>query len=155
MVIQMDFNIKVSTHPIVCYETESIYEVAKKMKQYDIGFIPVANKKKQIIGVMTDRDIVTRALSNQEKKSCKIQDYMTKHVYSIEKDKKITDAIEKMKKEKVTRLLVTDQKKLVGIISLFDLMKEKNAKLIFDVLKDIKRKETIVQIDTKIDDFYL
>ena len=30
MVIQMDFNIKVSTHPIVCYETESIYEVAKK-----------------------------------------------------------------------------------------------------------------------------
>ena len=60
-----------------------------------------------------------------------------------------------MKKEKVTRLLVTDQKKLVGIISLFDLIKEKDAKLIFDVLKDIKRKETIVQIDTKIDDFYL
>ena len=60
-----------------------------------------------------------------------------------------------MKKEKVTRLLVSDEKKLVGIVSLFDLMKDEEAKSIFEALKDMKRKETIVQMDAEIDEFYL
>lgn len=153
--IKMDFNIKVSTQPIVCYETDSIEDVAKKMQQYEIGFLPVANKEKQIIGVITDRDIVIRALANREKKNCQIKDYMTKHVCAIEKNKKIKDAIQMMKKEKVTRLLVSDEKKLVGIVSLFDLMKDEEAKSIFEALKDMKRKETIVQMDAEIDEFYL
>ncbi len=151
----MDFNIKVSTQPIVCYETDTIEQVAKKMRQYEIGFMPVANKEKQIVGVITDRDIVIRALANHEKKNCQIKDYMTKHVCSIEKTKKVKDAIQMMNKEKVIRLLVSDQKKIVGIVSLFDLMKDEEANTIFEALKDMKKKETIVQMDSKIDDFYL
>lgn len=151
----MDFNVKVSTSLIVCYEHHTIYEVAKKMEQYQIGFLPVISKEKQVIGVITDRDIVVRAIANKEKGSTPIKDYITKKICSIEKKETITDAIAMMKKEKITRLLVTDNKKLVGIVSLFDLLQEKENKHIFEALKEIKRKETIVQMEPEIDEFYL
>ena len=41
----------------------SLNELANTMKKYDIGFVPIANKNK-IVGVLTDRDIVTRILAN-------------------------------------------------------------------------------------------
>lgn len=151
----MDFNVKVSTSIVVCYEHQTIYEVAKKMEQYQIGFLPVVSKEKQVIGVITDRDIVVRAIANKEKNSTQIKDYITKKVCSIEKQKKVEDAIYLMKKEKITRLLVTDNKQLVGIVSLFDLLQEKDNKHIFEALKEIKRKETIVQIEPEVDEFYL
>lgn len=154
-VIFMDLNVKVSTNLIVCYETDSIYTVAKKMEQYEVGFLPVSDKEKHIIGVITDRDIVVRALANKEKNSSKIGDYMTKHIFSIEKTETMDDAISMMKKEKITRLLVTDNKKIVGIVSMFDLLAEKKESCVFEALKNIKRKETIIQMEPEIDEFYL
>lgn len=45
----MDMNVKVSTNPIVCYETDTIGMVAEKMKEYEIGFLPVVNKEKRLL----------------------------------------------------------------------------------------------------------
>ena len=64
----MDMNVKVSTNPIVCYETDTIGMVAEKVKEYEIGFLPVVNKEKKVVGVITDRDLVIRAIANKEKK---------------------------------------------------------------------------------------
>ena len=151
----MDMNVKVSTNPIVCYETDTIGMVAEKMKEYEIGFLPVVNKEKKVVGVITDRDLVIRAIANKEKKNCQVKDYMTKHVCAIDKKKSIKEALEMMKKETVTRLLVTDEKKLVGIVSLFDFLKEDQAKSIFETLKNMKKKETLIQLEPQVDEFYL
>ena len=52
---------------IVCVRPEtSIAQVAKQMRQADVGSIPVCDDKGHILGIITDRDIVVRALSEDE-----------------------------------------------------------------------------------------
>ena len=50
---------------ITANKNESIYDIAKKMKEYDIGLIPICDKKK-IIGILTDRDICIKILANKD-----------------------------------------------------------------------------------------
>ena len=56
------------TSDLIVYDiNSSLNELANIMKKYDIGFVPIANKNK-IVGVLTDRDIVTRILANNDNK---------------------------------------------------------------------------------------
>ena len=61
-------NIKdiMSSNLITCDKDATLNDVSIKMKNYDIGFIPISDEKK-IIGVITDRDIVVNALANNSK----------------------------------------------------------------------------------------
>lgn len=103
---------------IVVDKNADIYEVANLMKENDIGFIPVSDNKK-IIGVITDRDIVVKIIAN---KDTKINNYISKKLITCN----ITDSIEtilfKLSKNKIKRILVEDNQKVIGIISLSDIL---------------------------------
>lgn len=45
---------------IICYETDSIEEVAREMKEYKIGGLPVFNSDEELVGIVTVEDIVFR-----------------------------------------------------------------------------------------------
>ena len=87
----------------------SLNELANTMKKYDIGFVPIANKNK-IVGVLTDRDIVTRILANNDNK---IDGYLTTELITIDSNDEISKAINLMTKHKIKRLLVVENNKLV------------------------------------------
>ncbi len=136
--------------------TNSIAEIATMMKKYDIGFMPISDQKK-IIGVITDRDIVVNALSNNCSQNDIIDKYIIKNIISIEQDKKIEDAIKLMGEKKVRRLIVTHDNKMTGILSLADIIKSNECKdLIIDNLQkifEINRNDDLFK--TEIDEFYL
>ena len=140
---------------VVNYNT-SLKETATLMKQYDIGFVPIHQVSK-IVGVFTDRDLVVRARANGEHFDDTFLKYMTKNPISIDKTKSLEDALSLMGEKKVKRLLVTYQKKLVGIVSLSDLIHtEMDDKKIVDNLKKIwEIYKNIDTYDTEIDAFYL
>lgn len=115
---------------------DSLVDAARLMREYDTGFIPIA-KEKKIIGVITDRDIVINCISNNEK-DCKLEDYMTRNLVSIDKNESIEKAIELMGKHKIKRLLVNDNGYLAGIVSLSDIIRTDIDKdLIIDNLRTI------------------
>lgn len=127
----------------------SLDDVAKIMKKYDIGFIPI-NKENKIIGVLTDRDIVVKILANNDNK---IDGYLSKPI-DIDINKNINDALILMEKHKIKRLLVSDNNKLVGIVSLSDILnKDIN---VFETIKEIfsinRNTDTYI---TKVNEFYL
>ena len=140
---------------VVNYNT-SLKETATLMKQYDIGFVPIHQGSK-IVGVITDRDIVVSATANGAHFDDTVLKYMTKNPISIDKTKSLEDALSLMGEKKVKRLLVTYQKKLVGIVSLSDLIHtEMDDKKIVDNLKKIwEIYKNIDTYDTEIDAFYL
>ena len=111
---------------IVLNVDSNIYDVAKVMKERDIGFIPIS-KNHKIIGVLTDRDIVTKILANNDDK---ISGYLSTDLIKISYNQTIEEALKKMKEHKIKRLLVEKNKKLVGILSLSDLINEDSNKLI-------------------------
>lgn len=140
---------------IVVNKNDKVWEVAKKMKEYNIGFIPVVNNSK-IIGIITDRDIIVNSISNNNDKNESIDNYINKNIIYIDLNKKITEALNLMKKNKIKRLIVTNDKKIVGIISLSDIL---TTNFDDEILKTIKSIWTINEkekyIDAQIDDFYL
>lgn len=139
----------ISKDLIVVDINNNVQEVSEIMKKYDIGFVPVS-KDNKIVGVLTDRDIVVKILANKDDK---IESYISKPIY-IDINKDLNDALELMKKHKIKRLLVSENDKLIGILSLSDLLNT-NINTI-DTIKEIfsinKNSDTYI---TKVNEFYL
>jgi len=153
MVIEMKIKDIMTKDLIIAKESDTISKIAEWMKKYDVGFIPIARDKK-IIGVITDRDIVVKALANGAKPNTEVSNYMSENVITIEVEKSIDSLFETMKKNKVKRILVTDHKRLVGIVSLSDLLD--NEQKLLETVKEIwqirKNDDTFL---VEIDEFYL
>lgn len=132
--------------------SDTIYDISKKMKEYDIGFLPITDDNK-IIGIITDRDIVVNNIYNETEH---IKDLIHKNVITISKDDTIVDAATMMKKNKIKRLIVTDKNKVVGIVSLSDLAPKLDKDLFietFTSIYEINRNDD--QFNNDIDDIYL
>ena len=99
----------------------SIYEVSLLMKNYNIGFIPITEQNK-VIGVITDRDIVIKAISNSSNTNTNIENYITKKIIYLEQNHDIEDCLKLMSKHKVKRIIITNKGKMIGIISISDII---------------------------------
>ncbi|MGA4720385.1 CBS domain-containing protein [Fictibacillus nanhaiensis] len=99
---------------------DNVYEVAVKMKKDDVGVIPVCEND-QIIGVITDRDIVVRGVAEKRPGSTKVTDVMSENLYTGSLDMTAEEAADLMADKQIRRLPIVENNKLVGIISLGDL----------------------------------
>jgi len=138
---------------VVMDRDSDIKEVGEVMHKYDLGFIPI-NDENKIIGVVTDRDIVTKVISNSDSK---IESYITKDLITINVDSSLEDVIDLMGQKKVKRLLVEQDNKLVGIISFADLLTtDMGDELILENLRKIyeinRNSDTYI---TGVDEFVL
>lgn len=97
-----------------------INEIALQMKSLDIGSIPVCEQGNKAVGIVTDRDIVIRSLS-QGKMQANAQDVMTSALIFATPDMNAHEAAEMMAKHQIRRLPVVENGKLVGIVSIGDL----------------------------------
>jgi len=96
-------------------------DVAAEMKKRDIGVLPVVDKDR-LVGMITDRDIAVRGISQGHGPEASVGDVMSTEVkYCFESDE-IGDLAQTMADEQIRRLPVLNEKKrLVGIVSLGDL----------------------------------
>lgn len=86
----------------------TLREAARKMDEMDCGFLPVGTKD-DIQGIITDRDIVVRAVAQgKDVATEKVKDYMTTEVYSCTEEDTLEQAAEEMRKQQVGRLVVRD-----------------------------------------------
>ena len=106
---------------------EKISEVAKLMKDNDIGCIPICDKQNQVVGFITDRDIVIRCVaSNNNCSQTQVSEVMQKHVIKTTSDTDIESATKTMEENQIRRLPVIDNGKIVGILSMGDLARCEN-----------------------------
>ncbi len=98
-----------------------VSDLAKKMRQHDIGALPVGEDDK-LIGMVTDRDIVCRGLVNgKDVMQLTARDLMTDKIVWCRDDEDLDDAIRIMEAKRIRRLPVIDKsKRMVGMLSLGD-----------------------------------
>jgi len=117
----------------------TITQAAQKMKSQDVGILPV-EKGNQIVGVITDRDIVTRVLAEKlDPDTTQVDKVMSYNVISCYEDDDIHQAAELMEEKQIRRLLVlgTDDS-LTGILSISDFAtKSNNVHLSFEVFEKV------------------
>ncbi|WP_424765880.1 CBS domain-containing protein [Paenibacillus sp. sgz302251] len=109
-----------TTDCITAAPQDNIYELAVKMKQHDIGFIPIVEGKK-LIGVVTDRDLVIRGYAEKHSGSTAVSEVITGNVETITPDTTTDEAAERMAASQIRRLPVVDNGELVGILAIGDL----------------------------------
>ena len=100
----------------------TITEIARRMRSEDIGSVPVAHNDR-LIGMVTDRDIVTRAVADDgEIARTTARQVMSASVLYCFADESVASVLKNMGENQVRRLPVVDRdKRLVGIVSLGDL----------------------------------
>ena len=118
----------------------TLQEAAKKMKSKDLGAIPVYEGDR-LIGMVTDRDIATRAVAEgRDTSRSTVRDVMSQGVVYVFEDQDIREAAQIMKEHQVRRLIVLDRdKRLVGIVSLGDLAVEGDQRVASRALKGISQ----------------
>ena len=114
----MTRNVKTATREM------SLRDVAGLMRDGDMGSIPVVEDGK-LVGIVTDRDIVVRAIADGRDVFTLIGEVMTTEVFSVRENNFAFEAIRLMGDKQVRRVpIVNDAGELVGIIAMADVALE-------------------------------
>ncbi|GIP39791.1 CBS domain-containing protein [Paenibacillus sp. J31TS4] len=109
-----------STDIVTVSPQDNVYEIAVKMKQHDIGFIPVVEGRK-LIGVVTDRDLVIRGYAEKHSGSTAVEKVISRDTETVDPDTTVDDAARLMAKHKIRRLPVVENGELVGVVAIGDM----------------------------------
>lgn len=121
-----------------CESTDSLLTASKKMRERNIGVVPV-RENGRIVGMLTDRDIIIRAVAlDRNPSQTQIKDAMTENIVSCKPDDSIEHAARIMEEYKVRRLIVQDQDgRATGVISLGDLAVYAGESLSGEALREV------------------
>jgi CBS domain-containing protein len=102
----------------------SLADAARKMRDLDVGIIPVVESdgNRRLRGVITDRDIAIRAVADgRDANSTRVSEVMTTNVETCNKNDPVQNVLRLMEREQVRRVPITDREgRLVGIIAQAD-----------------------------------
>jgi CBS domain-containing protein len=112
-----------SRPPITAKENETVAGVSKLMGKHDIGCVIIIDKLGNPAGIITERDIVQRvAARNVLPSELKVGQTMSKPVATISPRASVNEAAKIMNHKKIRRLAVIDEGKLVGIVTMKDIL---------------------------------
>ena len=95
---------------------------AQKMRDLNIGFLPVCDPARKVLGTVTDRDLAIRLLAEDRPSSVPVTDLMTQPVVTCRPDDDIRTVQKLMGQHHKSRIVVVDESgRAVGIISLSDI----------------------------------
>jgi CBS domain-containing protein len=115
---------EVMTRSVECTSPNAtLQDAARRMRELDVGPLPVCGESDRLVGMLTDRDIVVRAVAEGlDPSTARVRDVMTPSVIYCFEDQDVTEAAQLMKENQVRRLVVLNRdKRLIGIVSLGDL----------------------------------
>ena len=130
---------------VVLQPDDSLQSAAKKMRERNIGFLPVCDGE-ELIGVISDRDITIRALADGMDVNIMLgRDMMTSPAIYCFDDQDVSEVAKLMEENQIRRLVVLnrDDKKLVGVVSLGDLARNESANRSGKVLQKVSEPDGI------------
>jgi CBS domain-containing protein len=135
---------------VVLQPDDSLQSAAKKMRDRNIGFLPVCDGE-ELIGVISDRDITIRALADGMDVNIMLgRDLMTVPAIYCFDDQDIREAAKIMEENQIRRLVVLsrEDRRLVGVVSLGDLARNDSADRSGQVLQKVSEPESTEKTDT-------
>jgi CBS domain-containing protein len=127
--------------PACCSPGTTLDQVARMMVQHDCGEIPVINSANRPIGVVTDRDIVCRAVAEGKNPAAyPAENVMTRSVVTVAADATLDDVIETMERHKIRRVPVVDETgACAGIIAQADVAVRGRARQAAELVREVSQ----------------
>jgi CBS domain-containing protein len=117
---------------------DSLVEAARKMRDLDVGALPICGDDNRLQGMITDRDIVVRYIADGvDPGSVTVADLADQLPVTIGADDSVEEALRTMAQHGVRRLPVIDGHDLVGVVSQADVAKHLPEELVGDLVEAI------------------
>ncbi len=117
---------------------ETLADAAKKMRDLDVGALPICGSDNRLAGVLTDRDIVVRCVAEGKNPTdTKAGDLAQGKPVTIGADDSVEEAMRTMSEHQIRRLPVIDGHQLVGMLAQADLARELSAEDVGDVVREV------------------
>ena len=123
-------------------ENDTLLDAAKRLAELDVGALPICGEDNRLKGMVTDRDIVVKALAKgKDPASTKAGEIGAGDgkTVTIGADDSIEEALRTMSEHQVRRLPVIDGRQLVGIVSQADIARNYDEEKVGDLVEAISR----------------
>jgi CBS domain-containing protein len=122
---------------------ETVGDAARKMRDANVGFIPVCQSDGSPLGTLTDRDIAIRVVAEDRPATTPVEEVMSTELVSCKTNDDILRAQELMRVNLVNRILCVDEAgRLAGILSLSDFAQYDDEQRVGALARDIASRET-------------
>jgi CBS domain-containing protein len=128
-----------TANPRTAHPAQSLADAAQIMQSEDVGSVPVVEDGR-LVGVLTDRDIVIRAVADGvDVQTLNVGDVASREPVTVEPGQDLDEALALMARHQVRRLPVVDDGQLVGILAQADVAIEVKEKKAGEVLEEISK----------------
>jgi CBS domain-containing protein len=119
-------------------ENETVLDAAKKLKDLNVGSMPICGEDDRLKGMLTDRDIVVKVLAEgRDPASTTAGELGEGKPVTIGADDSISETLKTMAQHKVRRLPVIDGHQLVGIVAQADIARNVDEEQVGDLVEAI------------------
>jgi CBS domain-containing protein len=134
-------------------QNSTVKEAAEVMNKFEIGCL-IAVRKGKAIGMITERDLLKRIVAEaRDATKTKVKDVMSSPLVVIEPNVELEEAIKLMFQMKIKKLPVVDGKRLVGLITLTDIVRFQPQMI--KLLKQLAKRQTAPKSMKKVIDYYV
>lgn len=117
---------------------ESLQAAAAKMAEINVGSLPVTNDGR-LVGIVTDRDIVVRAVAQGVAPNATIDSAMSEGIVTVSPGTSVDEAARLMSERQIRRLYVVDGERLAGVVSLGDIAVDSETRDAGEALREISK----------------
>ena len=132
---------EIMTGDAECAKTsDTLVDAARKMRDREVGALPICGEDDRLKGIITDRDIVVRCIAEGgDPSSMKVQELAKGTPVTIGADDSVEEALRTMKEHDVRRLPVIDGHELVGMLSQADVARNLPEDQVGELVEAISR----------------
>ena len=122
-----------------CYtltETDTVKAASQNLHEKKVGSMPVLDKNNNVVGIISERDLSQFIYAERFNSNLPISQIMTKELVTCDLNTSVTELMDEMTEKKIRHILIMEEKKLFGIVSigdvvnhLIDKIKEENKSL--------------------------
>ena len=116
----------------VCHtlnETDTVKEASRKLHENKIGCMPVLDNNKNITGIISERDLSQLIYKEKFNINLPVEKIMTKDLVTCDLNTSVTELMDSMTEKKIRHILIMEDKKLHGLVSIGDVVNHLIAKI--------------------------
>jgi len=121
---------------------DTVEDAAIRMRDENVGFLPICDQSKKVLGTLTDRDIVIRLVAAKKPASTFVEEIMSREVVTCRPKDDVRDAERLMAKNHKSRIVCVDEEgRLAGVISLSDIAQHERGGRASETLRGVSERE--------------
>jgi len=119
---------------------DTLVTAAQRMRDADVGSLPICDADGQVTGIITDRDIVVKCVAESgDPATATVGSIASEMVYTVGPDDQIENALSVMEDHQVRRLPIVEDGKLVGMLAQADVARTMSEPRVGEVVEEISK----------------